>query len=102
MVKSNHTPGPWYVVDNGESALVRQENSDYVLAITDDGGYLQSGIECIDYHEQVANAELMAAAPDMKKALEVIAVIEDPVSGDRGPIRYARHIAKCTLKTIGS
>lgn len=32
------------------------------------------------------------------EALEWVANIPDPKSGDRGPIRHARHIAKCLLK----
>lgn len=34
---------------------------------------------------------------NMLAALRAIAEIEDPPSGDRGPIRRARHIAKCAI-----
>lgn len=47
--------------------------------------------------EAQANARLIAAAPDMLAALEAIAAIPDPKTGDRGPIKHARHIAKVAI-----
>jgi hypothetical protein len=44
------------------------------------------------------NARLIAAAPDLLEALRGIAAMPDPKSGDRGPIRQARHIALCGIK----
>lgn len=37
----------------------------------------------------------------LRRALEFIAAQPDPKRGDRGPIRHARHIAKCMLAEMG-
>lgn len=66
----NHTPGPWTV------------DGEYVMAtLGNDPGESFAIAECWDYPdmafgEAVANARLMAAAPDMLKALQAIAAAE--------------------------
>lgn len=35
--------------------------------------------------------------PSRTEALQWVASRPDPKRGDRGPIRYARHVAKCLL-----
>ncbi|MBO6755723.1 MAG: hypothetical protein JJ902_05320 [Roseibium sp.] len=44
--------------------------------------------------------ELKLTIQRLREALIQISKIEDPRSGDRGQIRCARHIAKCTLKEM--
>ena len=40
--------------------------------------------------------------PGLLEALEAISRIETPATGDnRGPLKYARHIAKCAMKIEG-
>jgi hypothetical protein len=41
--------------------------------------------------------ELIAHNERLLEALRAIATIQDNSSGDRGPIKYARHIAKCAI-----
>lgn len=36
-------------------------------------------------------------AGELLAALRVIAQTPDPATGDRGPVRHARHIAKCAI-----
>ena len=58
---TDHTPGPWYVCDNGH---IRQEASDAVIAELRDGGHIDPDAQLIDPDAIEANAHLIAAAPD--------------------------------------
>jgi len=69
-VKTNIPAGPYYVTDDGEQPLVRQECSDYVLATIEDGGHVGASVECLSYDDMCAIANLFAAAPDMLAALK--------------------------------
>ena len=46
------------------------------------------------------NPPLTSREKRMREAFRAIAAIADPPSGDKGPIRQARHIAKCILAEI--
>lgn len=61
-----HTPGPWWVVaddprDRNFAALVATSTATYSIDCTRSGA---------DRHEDMANAHLIAAAPDLLAALE--------------------------------
>lgn len=56
---SNHTPGPW-IADYNDVCASRDGQRGDLLAMTSSD----------DHGEKCANARLMAAAPDMLKALE--------------------------------
>ena len=62
------TPGPWSLTDRGDLLRIREEASDAVIATTDNGGHPVE--EIFDHEQQVANARLIAAAPDLYTALE--------------------------------
>lgn len=62
---SKHTPGPWQV-----AAYL----NDGRIGIYDGDGYRVASVHDFNYREEnKANAALIAAAPDMYRALEVIA-----------------------------
>ncbi len=67
-----HTPGPWYVTGGSpELLLIREEASDYSLAVADDGGHVDPQF-ALDDDVITANANLIAAAPDLYEALETV------------------------------
>jgi hypothetical protein len=45
-------------------------------------------------------AVLDAVAPDLLTGLRTISDLPDPKPGDRAPLRYARHVARCLLKAM--
>jgi len=67
-MKAKHTPGPWFTVREGFSAV-------YVEARIE-GGMLQEVAMCgpteAGPSQQEANAALIAAAPDLLEALRVL------------------------------
>ena len=72
---SAHTPGPWEIVAEADSTDPKRLN--YSLH-TKDGGWLFEMATCasLDDDERIendANLALIAAAPDMAKALRLIA-----------------------------
>lgn len=68
--KTAFTPGPWYDQNAwGERINIREEASDYVLAVVDDGGHVDPAFS-LDWEVMQANGRLMAAAPRMIAALE--------------------------------
>lgn len=90
VAAGEHTPGPWHIkqAESGHTAIYPENSRERV-----------ADIYCpldVDGHH-AANARLIAAAPDMLAALQQVAAQPDNTSGDRGPIKYARHIAKCAI-----
>ena len=63
------TPGPWYVTGDDDLRYVREEASDAVLARIEDGGHVNPEF-ALSAAEQLANALLIAAAPDLYAAAE--------------------------------
>lgn len=76
MIKSKHTPGPWEVFDNG-LLLVEKEGHPICGCGT---SFIGNGGECAVWQVErnKANANLIAAAPDMLDALEDCCVIAKP------------------------
>ena len=71
---SNHTPGPWVVVENPDAengsnaASIYSDNKKTDLYIADVyRGYV--GCEHVKPNEQLSNARLIAAAPELLEAL---------------------------------
>lgn len=69
-MNAGHTPGPWYITGDlvGGPLRIREESSDYVLATSDDGGHVDPQF-ALDDAVIEANANLIAAAPDLLAAL---------------------------------
>jgi hypothetical protein len=68
-----HTPGPWSILAGFIDARrpdggLREENS----TINDEGQREFNSVACVFGPQQDANARLIAAAPDLLAALEVI------------------------------
>jgi len=72
-MKAKHTPGPWFTVREGFSAV-------YVEARIE-GGMLQEVAMCgpteAGPSQQEANAALIAAAPDLLETLQVLLSLHD-------------------------
>ncbi len=76
---SQHTPGPWF--NNGSvirSGYDRDQNVNNYVA--------QAGSESCDYATQHANARLIAAAPDLLKALQ--ATVDELIDAGFGASPY--------------
>ena len=67
MTQSQHTPGPWVVTDAPDA----YGNAVFSVMTVDEYSYIYRGLASA-YGE--ANANLIAAAPDMLEALEGISV----------------------------
>lgn len=102
MSKKAHTPGPWrvFICDDGG------EWSGWPLSISpvgnDDKSVVRTGghwpyewDESTSKAEAVANARLIAAAPDMLEALEDIAGLETP--GANATVRKMASIARAAI-----
>lgn len=61
---SKHTPGPWKVVENGGRMVGVMKGRSWVV--------YKSGNDCMMTDELEANANLIAAAPDLLEALELL------------------------------
>lgn len=95
------TQGPWEISRNGESVNVAEGNfpdgpefeecDDYRIADTD-GGLFQR-----PHPERIANAKLIAAAPDMYAELERIRDILVKERGPNGAKSIDAVLAKATL-----
>lgn len=76
MSKSQHTPGPWRATDLDQHPGI--ENHDESVSIVifgyrkglDSNHYDDSGVRGKTRKEAIANAHLIAAAPDLLEALE--------------------------------
>lgn len=91
MSDTKHTPGPYYLCENGH---IRQLTSDYCLARTEDGGHPEKQLLSDD--EMQANGFLFSAAPDLLQALESAfeQAIEEGVSTDLPMAQMGKAIAK--------
>ena len=59
-----HTKGKWYASDNGHYIEVKLKGTGHILASTQVNKFIG-----IDYEVMKANAKLIAAAPDLLRAL---------------------------------
>lgn len=65
----NHTPGPWYTAEtiNGDILIIAKDGeSGRQISV------VRSIVDGLTEQEQLANARLMASAPDLLKALEEV------------------------------
>lgn len=84
-----HTPGPWYAVDNGHYIDINIADGLYSPSVASvlPSQFLESG------DNSKANADLIAAAPDLLEALKAMLEMYGPRGGDivwDGPDEYAR------------
>ena len=97
MTKASHTPGPWVLSDEWEGILVHAPQScKFVCEVTETNPVYTNPESGISNAEALANARLIAAAPEMLVALEAA---EKEIRGwswtgnarDKGP--YDDHLA---------
>ncbi|MCF5057472.1 hypothetical protein GIW54_21935 [Pseudomonas proteolytica] len=73
---TKHTPGPWYVQDDHGKRWIETEGNDDTIAEVHRRKRKGSVYSC---EEAGANADLIAAAPDLLSALQgLLAAYEDP------------------------
>lgn len=88
---TQHTPGPWEVIGNGwHVSIVRADDNNTTICDTQ----LQE-----DSYETIANANLIAAAPDLLAACKAMLGIDMPPAGEPGHIDYthAVHMAAAAI-----
>lgn len=73
-----HTPGPWHIFQSGayfgvdagsDSGMEKDDKT--IIAYGDDGDDI-TGVRGETYEEMVANAKLIAAAPELLEALQYL------------------------------
>lgn len=86
---SKHTPGPWTLADDGTPFVYKiGERGSNVFSLSVQGGGHPSDVASFD--ERVANARLIAAAPDLLDAL--IEIVEDLTHEDHEPGDWSQHV----------
>ena len=96
-MKQQHTPGPWKCSQYlGHPAWsVHMDAGDRGR-----GSTIVDGVAGIDLEQRLANARLIAAAPDLLEALELIAST-DPVDAALDPQRAMRVAKAAIAKALG-
>lgn len=69
-MKPKHTPGPWHVYLNAKKPMVRANSKRMIMQIIPHPGDAPIGNYYSD--EDMANARLISAAPDMLEALNEV------------------------------
>jgi hypothetical protein len=96
---SAHTPGPWHVERDGDETMVWSGRTEQQAqwAIADVCG-TASGIVGLRLGEGIANARLIAAAPDLLAALKAIAAIQyNRLDAEQGELSQHVEIAKAAI-----
>ena len=89
-MKQQYTPGPWEVVE--------QDNNEDIYFIEPNVAIIERCVN--DPSSDIANARLIAAAPDLLEALELIAST-DPVDAALDPQRAMRVAKAAIAKALG-
>jgi len=99
---SEFTPGPWRVgMKNGHNAnIVFNENDKGIAAVYGLALHRKVDEQPEDAAEEIANANLLAAAPELYEALDVLTLVVGltPILGDKAALQEAVDIARATLK----
>jgi hypothetical protein len=79
---SGHTPGPWSIFDHHDATRinVRGPNEEFVADCAD-GFYSDETDDWVMADESLPNARLIAAAPNLLAALEVLLAEAHPRAG---------------------
>lgn len=72
MAAAKHTPGPWLVEEGGWKGDRR-----FYIGATERSGHIASVNPYVGEEEEVANASLIAAAPDLYRQLSGILALAD-------------------------
>src|SRR3954471_9167155 len=71
-MSTKHTPGPWILTENGSNNYITVESAGHTVIHQDDLGSIPDEAyrkDAIGF-EMLANAQLIAAAPDLLEALK--------------------------------
>lgn len=79
MSEFKGTPGPWFI-DNGRAIGPKSTEDDQSYGMIIPVGWVESDPE---FEVQVANQRMMAAAPELLEALQIICFFEDISSAQR-------------------
>jgi hypothetical protein len=88
------------IMEKVETPEIDPERRDGVIVYIDTHDRLENWGECVEFDDDSLMTQVQRGGPRMLEALKAIAEIEDPKSGDRGPIKVARHIAKAVIKEV--
>lgn len=88
-----HTPGPWGVVDENPTIYVCGQNEDLVIA---------DCREANDRDELLANARLIAAAPEMLAALNEISEIGKTLNTDGACLHDIPRVVRRVVDNVRS
>ena len=72
IMSTKHTPGPWFIVTSDHNVIVDKDPAldGRIVARTYDNRWQSRNVYDEDGAEGIANAHLIAAAPDLFEALE--------------------------------
>jgi hypothetical protein len=94
---SKHTPGPW---ETFKEHNVRDVHDHRGVATC--GGYSQNWNEDIVYQENIANARLIAAAPELLEAAKDVVETFPDIKLRKNSIDARRRLEKAIKKAEGS
>jgi hypothetical protein len=99
---NKHTPGPWKLGRRDTQTVYDEEGKEIALAFTrdSDGGV---GSDPRMRHEALANARLIAAAPQMLQALQAFLAhdyMADPDEMDRDLIAQIQEAASAATRNV--
>ena len=95
MTKASHTPGPWVLSDEWEGILVHAPQScKFVCEVTETNPVYTNPESGISNAEALANARLIAAAPDLLFALENLLAVKN---GEGGTVFDSDEIARAAI-----
>lgn len=98
MGEAMHTPGPWRAGRSDMSTIVDGFDSKWIYA-GDKHVAVASGHDIEEWNEVMANAHLIAAAPDLLRELEEVAGFVAAITG-RVPPAMAATIAKARGRSV--
>lgn len=81
MEKAKHTPGPWKLDENYISPARNERGRDCLIETSKIDLELNQGPGVLPFEEALANARLIASAPDMLNALEEFLVFAETWNG---------------------
>lgn len=89
MKEFKGTKGPWVVENNGYFIEIREEHGHGQIADTCSSGHHFDDGDCIEGKITIANSNLIAAAPELLHALEMVLLFCKPTQGNAAALSNA-------------
>lgn len=110
MSEATHTPGPWLRASDGTMVYALDENSEVNrFAVQMSGGYTiytrrqrDAALNRTSQSELVANARLIAAAPDLLEAGQVVLSVFGNMTAPQHVIDALNNLATAIAKAQGA